>query len=711
MKAIFLHITLITIFSVVCQPKIREVDTDEYKKAYHRLQVKIASQKQKLAEFKLQLAQKAQKNTLNRQNVKINKLRKGPREAEDSPSFQIANSSEQSGQDNRNTRVNDEYKEQNYSYNDNENGDESNYSDTYYNSEEDTHNGDEYYQKNWKDNYSKNGSVPEDYQMASKWIPIKIWADISRLNDMRDLENGEFIYNIVTTKLIPDVLNYLKFIYKVKEVPYLRLNQNRCFEVRDISNINDKDIFFHLALVFTFSSDKKDNTLAWAGVCAFSPLTGRPIAGQVNLNYKYISKMSDEKYIEHFETVIHEVHHILGINPTIFPFFIYPGSENLVRPLRESRKKMYNKSTGKSYTKMLLPNLVKLAQRYFKCDDIDGVPLEDSGESDSKGTHFEKKWFGNEIMISDENLNMKISSFTFKFLEDTGWYKPQYKRRERFPYLYGEGCTILNSGCKDLSRVCDMAIQGPICSYDYTGIGECSKGDIYSDNCPLFITMNIDCRNPDHATKQNSIFMDFDYGNRCFEGILDPDLIYGKKSQPQRQAFCAKSKCYTNKEGLTAIKIELREKSVICNRSYAKIPIDSKNLKKYIRCPNIEDFCWQMKKSCPYDCNLKGRCLANGRCSCYRGYTGKYCDEIDHKLYIYDYELPNSPEQCIPKCLNSGTCRRGKCQCVGDYFGKDCSQFKISMSKQSSENSGAENGLLTPHLLGIMALIIYHSTK
>jgi leishmanolysin len=204
---------------------------------------------------------------------------------------------------------------------------------------------------------------------------------------------------------------------------------------------------------------------------------------------------------------------------------------------------MFNRTTKKSYTNILLPGLIDMAKKYFKCEDIKGIPLENEGGSDSKGSHFEKLWFGNEIMIADENLNMKISAFTFKFLEETGWYKPIYKRRERLTYLWGESCTILNSRCSDHSRVCDPKIKGPICSYDYTGIGECKQGDEFTDGCPLFSSNNIDCRNPDHATRNGPVGMDFGYGRRCFEGMIEPDLFFGNEGDPQRQAFCAKPKC------------------------------------------------------------------------------------------------------------------------------------------------------------------------
>ena len=72
--------------------------------------------------------------------------------------------------------------------------------------------------------------------------------------------------------------------------------------------------------------------------------------------------MDDEKYAGHFETLVHEVHHILGINPTIFPFFRIPGSQNLVRPLSETKIKIQASKYRGKHTGITLPGLVALAR-------------------------------------------------------------------------------------------------------------------------------------------------------------------------------------------------------------------------------------------------------------------------------------------------------------------------------------------------------------
>lgn len=96
---------------------------------------------------------------------------------------------------------------------------------------------------------------------------------------MQNLEKGEFAFKVLTQRLIPDILNYISYIYKVQETTYMKLDQESCYEVSDISNVAFKTIFTHLTLIFTFADNYKEDVLAWAEVCAFSPLSGRPIAG------------------------------------------------------------------------------------------------------------------------------------------------------------------------------------------------------------------------------------------------------------------------------------------------------------------------------------------------------------------------------------------------------------------------------------------------
>eukprot|EP00916_Digyalum_oweni_P015212 GHVL01024860.1.p1 GENE.GHVL01024860.1~~GHVL01024860.1.p1 ORF type:complete len:278 (+),score=28.22 GHVL01024860.1:574-1407(+) len=62
---------------------------------------------------------------------------------------------------------------------------------------------------------------------------------------------------------------------------------------------------------------------------------------------------------------------------------------------------------------------------------------------------------------------------------------------------------------------------------------------------------------------------------------------------------------------------------------------------------------------CVNGCSNNGKCLANGSCQCYSGFTGSYCEHGQPK--------------CLNNCSNRGTCdNRGKCQCKEGFAGNSC---------------------------------------
>lgn len=59
---------------------------------------------------------------------------------------------------------------------------------------------------------------------------------------------------------------------------------------------------------------------------------------------------------------------------------------------------------------------------------------------------------------------------------------------------------------------------------------------------------------------------------------------------------------------------------------------------------------------CKHNCNLKGKCNADGTCDCFRGYSGHTCEDF-----------------CPNQCSGHGECTDGMCLCFAGYVGDDCS--------------------------------------
>lgn len=106
-------------------------------------------------------------------------------------------------------------------------------------------------------------------------------------------------------------------------------------------------------------------------------------------------------------------------------------------------------------------------------------------------------------------------------------------------------------------------------------------------------------------------------------------------------------------------------------------------------------------------CSNRGECEC-GKCHCYPGYTGKYCECLlcencnnpEHGECIcgeckckngwsgINCNCPNTNETCIAPngeiCLNHGKCKCGKCECNDLHYGQFCDFHIINGSKLCS---------------------------
>jgi len=102
-----------------------------------------------------------------------------------------------------------------------------------------------------------------------------------------------------------------------------------------------------------------------------------------------------------FTTVLHEAYHIMGFARSLYQFYIDP-----VTLKRKTESDTYIvKSNGKFPYVIRSPKVLAHAREYFKCQNLDGVPVEDNGGSGSAGSHWEKVVFGNEVMVANVSAN------------------------------------------------------------------------------------------------------------------------------------------------------------------------------------------------------------------------------------------------------------------------------------------------------------------
>jgi Leishmanolysin len=298
----------------------------------------------------------------------------------------------------------------------------------------------------------------------------------------------------------------------------------------DIRNV-EKDV--DLILFFTVEDEPTNAFLAWAAACSMHRTTMRPVVGRVNFNLAFIN---DKKnlFFDNYSTTLHEIYHVLGFSMYMYQFFIDPVTFKR-KPTTDT---YFNDVQGPHPHFLRSPLLLAHAKEHFKCDTIKGVPIEDNGSSASLGSHLEKTTLGNEAMSAIRAARRKVSTFIFKLLEDSGWYKPNYDMVEPLFFGKDQGCSFFDGKCKTTGPGCTKQGESG-CYYDYTYQSFCSR-DAFTNGCMFMMTVNHDtgdCKessNYDGFSKQLGEFMGFE--SRCFTGrVVGGMFIYTN--------MCYKNQC------------------------------------------------------------------------------------------------------------------------------------------------------------------------
>ena len=190
--------------------------------------------------------------------------------------------------------------------------------------------------------------------------------------------------------------------------------------------------------VFGSLEDLPNSTLATASANAFQTSNGQPYIGTVRINKKIdLSKPNSQIYFE--AILVHEFTHILGFSIHFFENF-YHNIE--YKTDKYGIERIYLNS----------PILLQVAKKYFNCDTLTGVELENQGGEGTAGSHWEARILLGEYMngysYTEEQV---ISEFTLAVLEDSGYYKPNYYTGGLMRYGKNKGCEFLENKCVDTS--------------------------------------------------------------------------------------------------------------------------------------------------------------------------------------------------------------------------------------------------------------------
>ena len=500
--------------------------------------------------------------------------------------------------------------------------------------------------------------------------------------------------------LFPLVKNWIQDNLKTKSSGTVTPGFKKCYEAAVPANLFQKTVSTDLIIFVTATKEENKSFVAWATACQLDPITRRPIMGQIHINLKYLDTKFEKLY-DTFGTVIHEVSHILAMSPNLYGEWIHTTTGKI-----RGEANVLKTHGGHS---MIVTEKVKIFTRdHFKCQTLEGAPVEDEGNSGSKGAHWEKRFFGSDYMSAASVTNPVISELSISMFEDSGWYifrQGELVNGKSIDYeplfwLKYYGCGIFTDTCPSAGHSC--TVEGELgCSYDNTFRGVCAKVG-FANNCmykiPYTPWENYDCRIIAEENATIQLYAARYYNSqgpnrRCFNGKIT-DTVSGYQKNGN---FCFLPKCtYNNTTRKYKLEVQYGTTWHTCTSDNQNLPITGKK-KGHIQCPpHIHNYCSQYTFKCKNDCMQRGRCMKNGQCLCYQGFTGDDCgDNVDLKEYLTanSYQMRETIKTVT--CQNGGVyiSSQGYCLCNVGFSGSTCSQIdSVTQTFYKAPNGSVSTG-------------------
>lgn len=110
----------------------------------------------------------------------------------------------------------------------------------------------------------------------------------------------------------------------------MKITAEKCYTAQIPQIYQTTGVPADLLVLITNQIDlEKSNLEAWSIACLISNVAlNRPIVAQMNISPDYI--ITDSYYWGHlFDTLLHEMIHILGMNPSMFGYFVYSNGSTI----------------------------------------------------------------------------------------------------------------------------------------------------------------------------------------------------------------------------------------------------------------------------------------------------------------------------------------------------------------------------------------------
>ena len=384
-------------------------------------------------------------------------------------------------------------------------------------------------------------------------------------------------------------------------------------------------------VIYVRAHDKHCTTnMAHATACSYDHKTRRPVYGIATFCPSNILGWSTD--LEKLRKVaLHELLHVLYFNGQLI--------RNYWRT-DKGKRYLHNElvqQNSEGYTVLKTPRVLEEARRYFDCDSLEGVPLEN--KDGSLWSHWEAEYMKGDIMAASLALSGKSSfgAMTLAAAEDSGWYWGNWENVGQNTFGYKAGCEFLNHRCDEFIDIrpsqhfyCTRETKqvGAHCSSDRRYYAGCLGSD-YHPKCgtlasPILMqlpsgeTLRANCYDEANAVGDDYKGHFFGAHSRCIEPV---DVVRTPDSKLSVVPKCVKMSC--TDAGL--LQLHLGETVVDCPSGEVVDTSVAEGWQGRLGpCPDNQVICPTL--SCPKDCNGRGKCV-DGQCRCQIGYIGLDCSE------------------------------------------------------------------------------------
>jgi len=415
-------------------------------------------------------------------------------------------------------------------------------------------------------------------------------------------------------------------------------------------------------VIFPIIDEMEETTIAAATPIYTQNTNSQPILGVVYINSLIdFEKINVEKYLD--STLIHEMTHILGFLGEFF--------DQDFGILKEEKDKFGIK---RQYIKS--PKVLEVARKYFNCESINGVELENYGGEGTAGSHWEARILMGDYMNGVAYTEEVISEFTLALLEDTGIYKPHYYTGGLMRYGKNKGCEFVYEKCVNDYKI-NPKFENEFFDYiysDYDIDASCSSGRLSrtynilypykslpkdyqyfedktlggwgpADYCPLPGSYEEEeyeayyvgiCSGKETGYYGSQIFYDEDY---YYETNEEMESITGEEISDHSFCFLSslfkedidyvdfyssvvRANCYKIFCSERSLSLKINDDYIVCPRAGGKIKVDG--YEGYLLCPDYNLMC-------------SGTVICNDLFDCVDKKS-----EVKEESYIYDYEIKTS---------------------------------------------------------------------